>query len=138
VNLRSGPGTEFNIITTLAAGDELAASGRNADSTWLLVTYAAGTGWVAADVVQVVSGAPSALPVVPTPAIPRTAGPTATPDPATAAPTRTPAATATATQPPATATATVRPTLTPTTVATAAPTIGVAPTFAPATATAEP
>ena len=102
VNVRGGPSTEFSILATLQPGDELPVSGRNADSSWLLVTHPVGTGWVAADVVQVVNGGLAALPVVPTPMIPR-------PPPAPAAPAAPPPAPAPAPPPAPAGTPTVGP-----------------------------
>ena len=108
VNLRTGPGAAFGIAGTARAGEELRAGGRTADSAWLQVTGAAGSGWVPADLVQVVNGSIASLPVTAgsaqatgTPAAggtpaPRT--PTATPVQPTATPVR-PTATQPATQP---------------------------------------
>jgi uncharacterized protein YraI len=83
-------------LATLPAGQQVTANGRTADSLWLRVSIPAGTGWVSAAHVDVVSGTIQALPVVqptatPTPA--RTVTPTPTPTPVGArTPTPTPVA----------------------------------------------
>lgn len=50
VNMRSGPGTNYRVVTTLAAGSNLFFEARNGDISWLLARTADGTqrGWVAA------------------------------------------------------------------------------------------
>lgn len=53
VNLRSGPGTNYDVIGSLKAGDKLPVTGRKIDSTWWQVSSPAGTAWVAASVVTV-------------------------------------------------------------------------------------
>lgn len=61
-NVRAGPGVGFAVITILQAGDETRAIGRNADASWLLIELDGGTGWVAADVVEI-TGELAALPL---------------------------------------------------------------------------
>lgn len=96
VNIRRGPGTEFPIIVTLSVGDELPATGRVPDGSWLFVTLTDGTGWVALDIVEVVSGVAASLPVVAAPTPPPAPPPTPAPavpasrPPATGAPAATP------------------------------------------------
>ncbi len=46
LNVRSGPGVEHGIITTVAGGTELAVSMIGAGGTWYEVTSPAGIGWV--------------------------------------------------------------------------------------------
>jgi hypothetical protein len=70
-NLRAGPGTDFAVVGTAAAGDVLDVVGQNIDGTWLVLANGA---WVAAFLVD---NAPTGLPVV---------EPTATPAPAAPAP----------------------------------------------------
>jgi uncharacterized protein YraI len=108
VNIRRGPGTEFPIIVTLGVGDELPATGRNLDGSWLFVTLADGTGWVALDIVEVVNGAAASLPAVPAPTPPP--APPRTPSPAPgAAPAGSPGAMPPATSAPAAPAATANP-----------------------------
>ena len=46
-NLRSGPGTSFNIVGQMQAGESLPIIGSNADRTWWQVQTADGPAWVA-------------------------------------------------------------------------------------------
>jgi len=49
LNVRSGPGTGFSILTTIPSGQLVAPQGRNVDASWLQLTLANGrTGWVSA------------------------------------------------------------------------------------------
>lgn len=64
MNVRSGPGTNYSIVTTLAAGETVQASGQNAAGDWLLIALPeGGSGWVFADLVTA-DGDASALEVV--------------------------------------------------------------------------
>jgi uncharacterized protein YraI len=48
VNVRSGPGTQFDIVGQLAAGDRVPVTGRDDDGDWLRIVIVFGqTGWVA-------------------------------------------------------------------------------------------
>lgn len=47
LNLRSGPGTQFESLGVLATRSTLKVLGRNGDTSWLRVEYAGNTGWVA-------------------------------------------------------------------------------------------
>jgi hypothetical protein len=52
VNLRRGPGTGYDIITTMSPGQVLSVTGRNNDATWLQASTDQGQeGWVATDYV---------------------------------------------------------------------------------------
>lgn len=65
LNVRSGPGTNYTILTKVNTGDELVVRGRNATGDWLQVQVAgatADTGWVAAQYVTF-TGDMNALPV---------------------------------------------------------------------------
>lgn len=46
LNVRSGPGPQFSVITTVPGGSQLPVLGLNEDATWYLVTSPAGNGWV--------------------------------------------------------------------------------------------
>ncbi len=46
LNLRTGPGPQYLIITQLVGGTTLPVLGTNSDSSWLLVQTPTGTGWV--------------------------------------------------------------------------------------------
>ncbi|MBI5932041.1 MAG: ABC transporter substrate-binding protein [Chloroflexi bacterium] len=53
VNLRAGPGTEYEIVGQLQLGDTATVIGSNADFTWLVINHEGQTVWVAADIVDV-------------------------------------------------------------------------------------
>ena len=54
LNVRSGPGTDYPVIQTLAQGDTAPATGFNSGRTWVQVELPGGTtGWVSADLVEV-------------------------------------------------------------------------------------
>jgi len=65
VNVRSGPGTNFNALGLLDANETVTLTGKNETGTWLQIIYAAGPeghGWVSAAYVQVTDT--SGLPVL--------------------------------------------------------------------------
>lgn len=80
VNVRSGPGTEYDLIGIMVKGQTGAILGRSPDSKWLLVVYIGGPnnqGWVYKDLIRVVGDVPS-FPTVtapPTPTLPATPTP---------------------------------------------------------------
>lgn len=77
-NLRSGPGTGFAVVGSVAAGDELIVVGQNDDGSWLVLEDGA---WIAAFLVD---GLPNDVPTVTPTATPQpspTPRPTATPTP---------------------------------------------------------
>lgn len=52
LNVRSGPGTEFSLLSTLPDGQSVTLAGRNTDATWLQVSLPDGQlGWVSAQFV---------------------------------------------------------------------------------------
>jgi len=64
VNVRSGPGTSFNIVSGLVQNDIAVVIGRNSDGSWLeIVTPKGVKGWVNASIISV-TGATNGLPVV--------------------------------------------------------------------------
>lgn len=46
LNVRSGPGPQYTVVTSVPGGTELPVLGTNQDNTWYLVATVAGTGWV--------------------------------------------------------------------------------------------
>ncbi len=100
LNIRSGPGVQYNVIAAVYFGDVVILLGRNADSTWLFIQTAANVrGWVNAryitpnasisllpvvdsSVSTPVPGVPTSTPVGPT-MTPTPVGPTAVPNTAT-------------------------------------------------------
>jgi uncharacterized protein YraI len=88
INIRSGPGTEFDSIGTLDPGDAVTLIGKDADGTWLQIEFTVGPegkGWISAAFVQVNgveklpiltdvglvvgTGTPTAIPLTPIPTI---------------------------------------------------------------------
>lgn len=49
LNLRSGPGTDFELLLTIPSGTTLNASARDEESSWWVVQYQGQTGWVSGD-----------------------------------------------------------------------------------------
>jgi hypothetical protein len=68
VNLRSGPGTQYNGVGTMSHGDSLEIVGRNPDSSWWLVAGPEGMAWVSADWVLAYN-VDDSVPVVTVPAL---------------------------------------------------------------------
>lgn len=94
INVRSGPGTDFNTLGTLDSGEAITLTGKNDSATWLQIYFPGGAddrGWVSAGFVTVEDT--SSLPVVNDEGTPvagggqnsPTAGPTATATPGAAA-----------------------------------------------------
>ncbi len=64
VNVRSGPGTQYDIIGQLTSGNEVEITGRNdEESNWLRISFAGREGWVAYFTVSVLGNADQ-LPIV--------------------------------------------------------------------------
>jgi uncharacterized protein YgiM (DUF1202 family) len=128
LNVRSGPGPSYGIVTVVNQGNVLNLLGRNEDSSWAYIqTPSAVLGWVNASSDFITpSVAISTLPLV----IPTTALPTATSTttPTTATPTAT--ATGTAVPPTATPTATAKPAGATATIATGALNVRSGPSLA--------
>lgn len=62
-NIRSGPSTNADIVTTAAPGTEIQIRGRNADSSWLAITVDGTEGWIASFLVSS-SGDVGSLPIL--------------------------------------------------------------------------
>jgi uncharacterized protein YraI len=59
INVRSGPGTDYDIIGVMIAGQTATAFGRSAGGSWIQVSYpgvAAGVGWVYSPLVTLLGG----------------------------------------------------------------------------------
>jgi hypothetical protein len=53
VNIRSGPGTNFNVVTSFTQSTMLKIIGRNDDCSWLVILIPdGGTGWIRSDLIQ--------------------------------------------------------------------------------------
>lgn len=100
INIRSGPGTEYEILQTTSAGDQLILIGKNPEGTWWNVLFNGISGWVSGELVAVQNA--DTVPVVvdyPPPPSTRTPEPTlVTPTPPLPTATLTPAPTETAIQ----------------------------------------
>lgn len=82
VNIRSGPGTNFDIVGQVPAGSPVNPTGISPDRGWFVIPVGAGLGWVSATVVTV-SGDCSTLPINQGPQIQPTGPTTAPQQPAT-------------------------------------------------------
>lgn len=79
LNVRTGPGTQYERIGWLAAGTTIPIMGRTADSTWWQIPYPAASGgvaWISAG--YGTARDTGAVPVVAAPPLPTPAAPTAT------------------------------------------------------------
>ena len=77
VNVRAGPGTDYDPVGRLIRGQSGAILGRSPDSAWLKIVYIGApdnTGWVFRDLVRVVGDVPSMATIIPppTPTLPPT------------------------------------------------------------------
>jgi serine/threonine-protein kinase len=135
-NIRTGPGTTYNVLTAVSKGSELAVIGRNADGTWLAVQMPGEekTGWIAVSVLQLDTLIVESLPIItalPSPA-PRPAQPTEKPGDDDQPPAEPPTATPVKSSPPSpTPTRVVTEAPYPPPEDTAAPTSAPAPTDTP-------
>ena len=76
-NVRAGPGTDYDQVGVLIAGQANEVLGRSPDSTWLKIVFIGGpdnTGWVLRDLVTLVGELPNIPTIVapPTPTLPPT------------------------------------------------------------------
>ncbi|NMA12116.1 MAG: SH3 domain-containing protein [Chloroflexi bacterium] len=80
INLRSGPGTEYDRVGTMVIGQKAVAKGRTEGGNWLLIEYAGGPGgyaWVYAAYVDFLGTLPMVIiPPTPTPRVTNTIDPT--------------------------------------------------------------
>lgn len=81
-NCRSGPGTVYEVLTSLVAGQNAPIEGRNQDSSWWLINPSIGgqTCWISASTVDI-NGDTNQIVTVPAPPLPSTPTPTPTPTP---------------------------------------------------------
>jgi len=80
LNVRTGPGTNYDRIGSLAAGTTVSIIGRNADSSWWQIPFSngpEGKAWISAG--YGTARHTEGVPVVEVPPTPTPAGPTATP-----------------------------------------------------------
>jgi uncharacterized protein YraI len=92
INMRNGPGTDYDIVGTLSAGKSLEIVGRNSDSSWWQVSAPDGLCWVAAGVTTV-SNVDDSIPVVEAPPVPTLTEPPLMVEPTTELPPPEPVAT---------------------------------------------
>lgn len=81
-NIRTGPGTFYDIIGQARQGEQFRVIGANADLTWVVVDFRGTQGWLSRDILETF-GNVNTVPLVTPPATPTPLPPTAT---ATAAP----------------------------------------------------
>lgn len=87
VNVRSGPGTTYNLLGQVNAGQSAPVRGKSADGAWWQITFGNGVGWVFGQLVTF-KGDANAVPVASAPPPPvAQIVPTATPRPPAATPT---------------------------------------------------
>ncbi len=83
VNLRTGPGTVYDVITILASGVAAPITGRVGDNSWWQVRFGSLTGWVSNTVVTIYGNCASVIippiPPTPTPRVSPTITPSITP-----------------------------------------------------------
>ncbi len=82
LNVRTGPGTDYDIVGVLVSGQKVEITGRNADATWYQIKFAGaegGVGWVSATYVTAENV--GNVPVVEAPPPPPPPPPTPTPAP---------------------------------------------------------
>ncbi len=63
LNVRSGPGVNFEILTVAKRGDSFPVAARNADNSWVRVNVGGGVGWVSS-YYTTITGNLNALPIV--------------------------------------------------------------------------
>lgn len=81
VNVRGGPGTQYDMVGVMARGQVAAILGKSPNGLWLKVTYIGGpdnTGWVYRDFVRVAGAEVGNLPIMEVPPTP-TVRPSPTP-----------------------------------------------------------
>lgn len=83
-NVRSGPGTNYDVIGQLRLGETAQVIGANTDFSWVVIAFRGGNGWLSTDILNL-QGDRRQIPVVAAP-------PPPTPLPATAVPTPSPIA----------------------------------------------
>lgn len=80
INLRAGPGTEYDRVGTMVIGQTAVAKGRTEGGLWLLIEYAGGPGgyaWVYSSYVDFLGDLPIVtIPGTPTPRVTNTIDPT--------------------------------------------------------------
>lgn len=82
INVRGGPGTNYNIIGGANAGERFRVTGRNQDGTWWQVDYNGQAGWLFAELITPVNTETVAVAQnIPAPPPPTAVPPTATPQP---------------------------------------------------------
>ena len=83
VNIRSGPGTTYNLLGSEPQGATFRITGKNPEGTWWQIDYKGGAGWVFGQLVAVTGaeGVAVAQNIPPAPTAPPAPPPTNTPEP---------------------------------------------------------
>jgi ABC-type branched-subunit amino acid transport system substrate-binding protein len=83
LNVRTGPGTNYDVLGQLREGETVRLIGANVNFTWAVIEFRGGQGWISTEPnLLSISGDRRTLPVVTPPPSP-TPGPTSTPAPTT-------------------------------------------------------
>ena len=62
VNIRSGPGTNFNVVDRLDAGEQVTRGQCTGDGTWCYINHDGADGWVSASFLEPLNPAPPSNP----------------------------------------------------------------------------
>src|SRR5690606_34088063 len=81
-NVQLGPGTQYDVIGQLLAGETAPVIGGNLDLSWFVIDFRGQQGWLSASILNF-TGDPATVPIIAAP-------PTPTPPPASPTPTLSP------------------------------------------------
>ncbi len=79
-NVRSGPGTNFDVIGQLQRGETVPIIGANVDFSWVVINFRGVNGWLSTDILTL-TGDRRQIPIIQSPPTPTPLPPTATPTP---------------------------------------------------------
>lgn len=79
-NVRSGPGTNFDVIGQLQRGETVQVIGANVDFSWVVISFRGVNGWLSTDILTL-TGDRRQIPIIQSPPTPTPLPPTATPTP---------------------------------------------------------
>jgi uncharacterized protein YraI len=80
VNVRKGPGTNYDLLGKLNQGEKAVARGKSADGKWWQISFSSGVGWVLGEYVRA-NAAAEKLQLAAAPPPPTAVPPTAAPKP---------------------------------------------------------
>jgi branched-chain amino acid transport system substrate-binding protein len=79
-NVRSGPGTNYDVIGQLQRGETAPVIGANVDLSWVVISFRGVNGWLSTDILTL-TGDRRQIPIIEPPPTPTPLPPTATPTP---------------------------------------------------------